>query len=112
LFLAVRSPRRNGGAVELWRLSGSAGVGTPTGSSTGSSMPGSSMSGSIGKQTEQTEPTDEDVLYDHARLLQATTPFGAAVAASSAAAATALAVAASKCYLLTPDGTLREVLAQ
>jgi hypothetical protein len=107
LFLAVRSPRRNGGAVELWRLSGSAGVGTPTGSSTGSSM-----SGSIGKQTEQTEPTDEDVLYDHARLLQATTPFGAAVAASSAAAATALAVAASKCYLLTPDGTLREVLAQ
>jgi hypothetical protein len=49
--------------------------------------------------------------FSAARLLQAATPFGAEAATSSPAAAVALAVAASKCYLLTPDGTLSEVLA-
>ena len=49
--------------------------------------------------------------FSAARLLQAATPFGAEAATSLPAAAVALAVAASKCYLLTPDGTLSEVLA-
>ena len=43
------------------------------------------------------------------RLLQAATPFGATTAAATSAGATAQAVAASRCYLLSADGTLREV---
>ena len=55
--------------------------------------------------------SDPDAQFRAARLTQAATPFGAEAATSTPAAAVALAVAASKCYLLTPDGTLSEVLA-
>ena len=44
-------------------------------------------------------------------MLQAATPFGCAAAAGTPAAAVAQAVAASRCYLLTADGSLREVSA-
>ena len=116
LFLAVRSPKRNGGAVELWRFGG------------GERLRGERVRDGErvrGDEDEDPEPTagthsrepprmrafDPDARFRSARLTQAATPFGAEAATSSPAAAVALAVAASKCYLLTPDGTLSEVLA-
>ena len=102
MHLAIRSPKRNGGAVELWRVSGGVGISASAGAS----------NSSMGKQSDDTaDDTADERFHDCVRLLQATTPFGAAVAAATEAAATALAVAASKCYLLTPDGILREVVA-
>ena len=108
LFLAVRSPKRNGGAVELWRFGG------------GERLRGERVRDDEDEDPEPTahsrEPprmraSDPDAQFRAARLTQAATPFGAEAATSTPAAAVALAVAASKCYLLTPDGTLSEVLA-
>ena len=108
LLLAVRSPKRNGGAVELWRFGG------------GERLRGERVRDDEDEDPEPTahsrEPprmraSDPDARFRAARLTQAATPFGAEAATSSPAAAVALAVAASKCYLLTPDGTLSEVLA-
>jgi hypothetical protein len=107
LFLAVRSPRRNGGAVELWRCAGVGGVGGVGGMGKDEPEPGER-----GPNPDRDRDRDGDTNpFSAARLLQAATPFGAEAATSSPAAAVALAVAASKCYLLTPDGTLSEVLA-
>ena len=91
MYLAVRSPHRNAGAVELWEF---AGGGSGSGGSGGGG--GGVHSGVGGEGT---------------RMLQAATPFGCAAAAGTPAAAVAQAVAASRCYLLTADGLLREVSA-
>ena len=113
LFLAVRSPKRNGGAVELWRFGG------------GERLRGERVRDDENPEDEDLKPTagthsrepprirafDPNARFRAARLTQAATPFGAEAATSTPAAAVALAVAASKCYLLTPDGTLSEVLA-
>jgi len=109
LFLAVRSPHRNGGAVELWRCGGGAAGGSGCRATIERGDPNDepetrSRSGAI----VETSGTTTSV---PSRLLQAATPFGAADATSSPSAAVALAVAASKCFLLTPDGLLREVMA-
>ena len=119
LFLAVRSPKRNGGAVELWRFGGGERV-------RGERVRGDERvrddededpedpeptAGTHSREPPRTRAFDPDARFRSARLTQAATPFGAEAATSSPAAAVALAVAASKCYLLTPDGTLSEVLA-
>ena len=114
LFLAVRSPKRNGGAVELWRCGGG-GNARKRGDDRASE---DEREGSAAREpgTDRDRDRDRDRDQDPepffaARTLQAATPFGAEAATSSPAAAVALAVASSKCYLLTPDGTLSEVLA-
>ena len=63
--------------------------------------------------TTTTTTCDVDADVEALRAIVETTldAIGAEAATSSPAAAVALAVAASKCYLLTPDGTLSEVLA-
>ena len=110
LFLAVRSPRRNGGAVELWRCAGVGGAGGAGGVGGVGGGGRTDESGKTNPDRDRDRDGDKNP-FSAARLLQAATPFGAEAATSSPAAAVALAVAASKCYLLTPDGTLSEVLA-
>ena len=107
LFLAVRSPKRNGGAVELWRCGGG-----ERRQKRGGDERGERGDDRNGREDEREGSAIGDPEpFFAARVLQAATPFGAEAATSSPAAAVALAVAASKCYLLTPDGTLSEVLA-
>ena len=107
LFLAVRSPKRNGGAVELWRCGGG-----ERRQKRGGDERGERFDDRNGREDEREGSAIGDPEpFFAARVLQAATPFGAEAATSSPAAAVALAVAASKCYLLTPDGTLSEVLA-
>ena len=115
MYLAVRSPHRNAGAVELWEFAGggSGGSGGGSGGSGGSGGGGSGGSGGggSGEAGEAGRSGHRGVGGEGTRMLQAATPFGCAAAAGTPAAAVAQAIAASRCYLLTADGSLREVSA-
>ena len=96
-----RRRERVGEAEGRERGSGGSGGGGSGGSGGGSGRSGGSGGGS-GHRGVGGEGT---------RMLQAATPFGCAAAAGTPAAAVAQAIAASRCYLLTADGSLREVSA-
>ena len=88
LHLAVRNPHRNGGAVELWEVSGGGG---------GNERKGDAP---VGNRTHAGGTGGGCV-----RLLQAATPLCAGAAAGSEATV----IAAAKCYLLSAGGVLSEV---
>ena len=105
MYLAVRSPHRNAGAVELWEFAGGGSGGSGGSGGRGGGSGGSGGGGSGGGSGHR------GVGGEGTRMLQAATPFGCAAAAGTPAAAVAQAIAASRCYLLTADGSLREVSA-
>ncbi len=124
LRLAVRSPGRNGGAVELWdvagcreketggdRAEGAEGAGG-NGEGAGGNGEGAGGNGEGRRSPEADGFEASGGSRGAVRLLQAATPFGLAGAGASRATANAQAVAAARCFLLDAEGTLREVSAR
>ena len=123
LRLAVRSPGRNGGAVELWDVAGcrekETGGDRAEGARgrAGTARGGRERRGAGGNGEGRRSPEADGFEASGGsrgavRLLQAATPFGLAGAGASRATANAQAVAAARCYLLDAEGTLREVSAR
>jgi hypothetical protein len=110
LRLAVRSPGRNGGAVELWDVAGCREKETGGDRDEGGEEAGGNGEGRRSPELDGFAASGGS--RGAVRLLQAATPFGLAGAGASRATANAQAVAAARCYLLDAEGTLREVSAR
>jgi hypothetical protein len=113
----VRSPGRNGGAVELWDVAGCREKETGGDRAEGAEGAGGNGEGAGGNGEGRRSPEADGFEASGGsrgavRLLQAATPFGLAGAGASRATANAQAVAAARCYLLDAEGTLREVSAR